>query len=593
MSKNLSRLVIVLSVFVSSGSFASDKSSDEQESYKPRIELTGKLGYSTKKSSRRNIARLGFVLPLYQHMDKYMSYLSVIGMKDSKNHLEGNYGLGHRLYINRSWLLGGYLYYDARKTENSNLIRQFTLGLEFLSKNIEIRGNIYLPFSKDHNLGSRNIYEINYIQKHHRTTIRNCKQNLTEIGLYGIDIEGGGNIPKYLDWEGYVALYHFSSKGVSSMRGIRFRCNYILRHWFSIEGEVNIDNKIGQTSYLGFKLSWDFISRKNVHKSLSMKMTQLPVRDIDAITATREESPFTVYENSAKGRVAAILPKKVLTDGSIIKANVPFDIGDVSKINKSQLLISNIAIISKGGSQVHVVGKDKNFSLATKDELAENNIKNINPSIIDKKTNEYFRREIAKVKVLQGMSHKDTVKFGLVTPEESIQEGHLTEEEAIENGIKSGLSKDELVKDNGLAEDKVKEVAKSDLITPKEAVKSKILTEDEAIEAGIRNGLSKDELVKDNGLAENKVKEVAKSDVITPRQAKESEILTEHEAVKKGIKSGLNRNELINDNGLDETIVKQVAQSGAITPRQAIEQNILTEQEAIESGVKNGLTKDQ
>ncbi len=590
--KNFLLKISLLSVFMLSTVLAANQDPVNISTYKPRVELTGKLGYSPKKSAKRNIARLGFVLPIFQQMDRYMTFLSIIGMKDSAKHLEGNFGVGHRTLIG-SWIFGGYGFYDARRTENNNLIQQMTFGIEALSDNLEYRGNIYVPFGKSHDVSSWNIYNINYNQQRHTTTFKNSKQNLAEIGLYGFDIEAGGYLPRYAKYQGFLAFYYFNGKNVKAVVGIRIRANFILTHWLSIEVESNIDKKIGHTSYLGMKLSWDFNSSKskNSQTSINRKMTQLPVRDIDAVTDVRENPPITIYEDTVKGRVAAILPKEVLSDGSIIQSNVPIGIED---INKSTGSISDIAIISRDGKTVHYVGSDDPIKQATQKELDDNKIIDVNISVIDTKTNDKFGQAIAKYKIAKGkMTHPESVISGLVTPKQAVERNVLTETQAAEAGIKNGLTKNQLVNDNGLGDNIVKQVAGSSSTTPKQAVESGILTPEEAAEAGIKNGLTKDQLVNDNGLGNNIIKQVAKSSSITPAQAVESGILTPEEAAEAGIKNGLTKDQLVTTNGLSNVVVKQAAQSNSITPAQAVESGILTPEEAAEAGIKNGLTKNQ
>ena len=102
--------------------------------FKPRIELTGKLGYSSKKGGSRNIGRLGFTLPIFQKMNSVL-FLSIIGMKDTARHIEGNFGAGYRTLFNPNWIIGGYGFYDMRKTQNNNYLKQATLGIEALLAN--------------------------------------------------------------------------------------------------------------------------------------------------------------------------------------------------------------------------------------------------------------------------------------------------------------------------------------------------------------------------------------------------------------------------------------------------------------------------
>ncbi|NQY42319.1 MAG: inverse autotransporter beta domain-containing protein, partial [Legionellales bacterium] len=195
-----------------------DRTKVEDSGFKPRIELTGKLGYSSKKGGSRNIGRIGFVLPVFQKMDSVL-FLSLIGMQDTAKHIEGNFGLGFRKLVNSRWILGGYGFYDLRKTQNNNLLSQATFGVEALSKDIEFRSNIYVPFGIAYELGENNIYRVNY-NPNTRVANLNVSANKTvEKALAGFDIEAGGNIPGIDRFELFGGYYYFFGKDVETIKG--------------------------------------------------------------------------------------------------------------------------------------------------------------------------------------------------------------------------------------------------------------------------------------------------------------------------------------------------------------------------------------
>ncbi len=317
-----------------------------KDAYTPRVELTGKLGYSSKKANKRHIARLGFVIPIFQKTEKYLLFISAIGLKDTAKHVEGNFGLGYRFFINPNWVIGIYGFYDLRKTANNNLLYQTTFGLEGLSKNLEVRANIYLPVSENYSLDPRKIYNINYTNN--TTTFKISKQNLAEIAMHGFDIETGGTLPNIPKLSSFIAFYHFSAKKVKTLNGIRLRANIHVTNWFLIETENSIDNNNKHTGYVGAKLSWNFAKSKNStpHNSIKNKITQLPVRDIDIVSIVREEYPILLSSKNTDGFAAAIIQQGVLSKRDIINANVPVVIKDLTKLNNANKLINNIGIIS-------------------------------------------------------------------------------------------------------------------------------------------------------------------------------------------------------------------------------------------------------
>ncbi len=252
--------------------------------YSPRIELAGKLGYSSKKEQRRDIARLGFVLPIYQKSNA-VTFLSLIGVKDNAKHAEGNFGAGHRVLLNSQWIVGGYGFYDLRRTQNAKMLHQTTFGIEALSKYLEFRINGYMPIlTKEHKLSNKNIYKIKYSSNTRVAEISVQNKQLVEKAMPGFDIEAGGALPSLSRYEMFVAYYHFNAKDVSAVTGFRVRTNIRVAEWLSVELESNYDGSRGSTNYGGIRLGWDIGSSQPSRKTwISRKMTQLPVRDIDVV----------------------------------------------------------------------------------------------------------------------------------------------------------------------------------------------------------------------------------------------------------------------------------------------------------------------
>ncbi len=115
-------VVILVLLFASLSSKATVSVFSDDAKYSPRIELSAKAG------KYRHIVRPGFVLPIYQKKD-FLIHTTVIGMADTKKAIEGNVGLGFRSLIDRN-IVGGFAFYDIRKTSRNNLIHQLTLGAE-------------------------------------------------------------------------------------------------------------------------------------------------------------------------------------------------------------------------------------------------------------------------------------------------------------------------------------------------------------------------------------------------------------------------------------------------------------------------------
>ncbi len=318
------RLYIIMVLILSSSIVRADKiieliASDESvsESYKPRVDLTGKIGYSTNKASKRNITRLGFVLPVSQSIDKYMAYLTVIGVKDTARHIEGNFGFGYRKFISTNWIIGGYGFYDLRVTANENLLKQLTFGVETFSENLEFRLNGYIPIKKNFLLDDHNIYRAKY-SPHTDTTLFDIRQKrVVEKAVGGFDVEVGGSHDSLSKLKMFAAYYYFNGSNTTPVIGGRIRGDISIFHWLTIEAEASYDGKRKFVSYLGGRLSWNFGSTTAGKSWRYDKMTQLPVRDIDVM---EDEQIFVEqkFAASKKGKTAIYLHSGIEKNAEII-----------------------------------------------------------------------------------------------------------------------------------------------------------------------------------------------------------------------------------------------------------------------------------
>ncbi len=344
LSKIILGILTIFSLSSSVGAIATGTAA-----YKPRVELSGKLGYSQKKSSQRHIARLGFVLPLFQKIDSHLGYLTVIGLKDTAKHAEGNIGVGYRSFVHPLWILGEYVFYDLRVTENNNLLQQVTLGVEAISQHLEIRMNGYIPTNKKFLLSNYNAYNARYDNTTNTSQLRISNESVVEQAVPGFDVEIGGSHSKFKKVELFVAYYYFKGKDVGSVKGGRLRGNLNIYHWLALEGEANYDNNRKFVSYLGMRLGWSFGGKRKGNNWSHAKMTQLPVRDIDIIHLDFVNSEKLLEENyDEKIEIfARELDKsrdKVTTSGGITITNDLTEI--VNKHQKSGTTIKELVVVS-------------------------------------------------------------------------------------------------------------------------------------------------------------------------------------------------------------------------------------------------------
>ncbi|NQY43559.1 MAG: inverse autotransporter beta domain-containing protein [Legionellales bacterium] len=363
-------------------------------------------------------------------------------MKDTKKSLEGNFGFGYRKLQNNTFIVGGYAFYDLKKTKNDNKLHQATIGIEFMTKNLETRLNAYLPFNQ-HVLDNLNIYEINYNPVINQTSFDKTNQQTIEKGLAGFDIEIGGSLPKFSRLNTFVAFYRFSSKEVPTVSGYRIRSNYKLFRWLSADLEMNNDKVRGVTSYIGLNLSWNFIKNKNSkktisHTRLSRKMTQLPVRDIDVIYDKFTKN-IKLFHKDSSGR-----------KGAVIKPNGKYILiskGTEIALSKEQLLVllkkHNIKI-----SDIYLEDDSKeDAELMSKFELSKGDAKfvvdNLDSSIENNKDSKQLRLRAAETEIKNGENINSCIDKNLVSVSEVIHDENIDNEKIADDIINDALNKDQ------------------------------------------------------------------------------------------------------------------------------------------------------
>src|SRR5262245_50511974 len=102
------------------------------------------LDFEWKPGTKRTLGEGDLFVPLWQDT-RSLVFGNFRGSLDNDQGREGNLGLGMRRMMEGGWNLGGYGYFDRRKTANENYFRQWTLGAEALGRDWNLRGNAYFP----------------------------------------------------------------------------------------------------------------------------------------------------------------------------------------------------------------------------------------------------------------------------------------------------------------------------------------------------------------------------------------------------------------------------------------------------------------
>lgn len=310
-------LAVVLSAAAPAQAGQSIPSTDK---WSPFIDFGGLVG------NKRSIGEADLFLPLAQN-NTSMLFADVRTRFDDDSGREGNFGLGLRHMLDNGWNIGGYGYFDRRKSAYGNYFNQITLGAEALSTDWDFRLNTYLPVGKrSHNIATLNT-----------ATLSGTAVTLAgneERSLGGFDAEAGWRIPLFDANAGqqlrlYGGGYHFTANGVSDVTGPRARLEYTLDQapelWpgarLSLGLEVQHDDPRGTQTFasLSLRMPLEVFTGHPDRPALTAqerRMLDPVVRDVDVVsevtapetvTALGDGTPFSVVNSASTSDLNAAL----------------------------------------------------------------------------------------------------------------------------------------------------------------------------------------------------------------------------------------------------------------------------------------------
>ena len=256
------------------------------------IEFGGKLG------NHRDLADASLFLPMTQDKNSLL-YLSIRGQIDEFDNSEGNWGLGYREILpNNKWILGGYSYFDALKSENDNVFKQLTFGFELLSTKWDFRSNFYFAENKEQSIkGTENQSSNIIVDQHDLYMLTNQEAADAERPMSGADFEVGYKLPQFEDARLFAGGYFFTTfhDSYEEMSGARVRLDAHAMNVDFISSGANIrlgvdaqydnirDEQIFAVAKLKIPLNMGKTPRQNRLTELEKRMTSIPVRDIDIV----------------------------------------------------------------------------------------------------------------------------------------------------------------------------------------------------------------------------------------------------------------------------------------------------------------------
>ncbi|AHB48311.1 hypothetical protein W911_07750 [Hyphomicrobium nitrativorans NL23] len=287
---------------VSVGAFAT-----ETAKWGAHVDVEGKFG------TDRNLGEVDLFLPLRQN-DRTLFFSNIRARADNEGSHEGNFGLGLRHMLPSGWNVGGYAYYDRRRTDFDNIFEQATLGVEALGRDFDFRVNAYLPF------GDRVQHISSTPGGGSFASLVGTTIEVTTLGgftheeraLRGFDAEIGWRVPL---WSAdadkalrlYAGIFHFDDSTVEPVTGPRLRAELTMYDLPSLPeasrltlgAEYQDDDVRGSQGFAMARLRIPLQAEQRTGPSLhwqARRMTDYVVRDVDIVTGTQTTQAATIVE---------------------------------------------------------------------------------------------------------------------------------------------------------------------------------------------------------------------------------------------------------------------------------------------------------
>ena len=299
---------------------------EEEKKWEPFLDVEGKLG------SQRHLGEANFFIPLVQDEDTLL-YTDIRYRLDNESSREGNFGLGLRHILPSEWIIGGYTYYDRRKTPYDNYFSQITAGLEVLSVDWDFRANVYIPIGTTSHLED-SLSSVDFSG----TSIMYSQGE--ERSMKGYDVEIGYRLPIFdAQEEQQVRLfaggYRFYEDDVQSVQGPRGRVELTFDEvpflWegsrLTLGAEVQRDDVRGRQSFATLRIRIPFGNQKiksaptQKLSAIEKRMTTPIIRDVDIVSqAGVFEAPKAVTTDAKGNRIKFV--KSDSTTGATLTSTI-------------------------------------------------------------------------------------------------------------------------------------------------------------------------------------------------------------------------------------------------------------------------------
>lgn len=285
------------------------------------VDLDGKLG------TDRHLGEVDLFLPVAQD-DRTLLFGDIRTRLDDAGSREGNFGLGVRSMLDSGWNLGGYGYFDRRRSEYHNYFNQVTLGAEALSRDWDLRANAYVPIGRT----SRPEDSLNTAEISGASVIFKGGE---ERALGGFDAEIGWRVPVFdadgaVNLRAYAGGYRFADDDVPTVAGPRGRLEMVFDEvphlWggsrLSLGAEWQRDDPRGSQGFLTARLRIPLQAEIAVAKLTPMerRMTDPIVRDIDIVSRAGTFGPGETTSQLASGGTFTVVNSATTSGANLATA---------------------------------------------------------------------------------------------------------------------------------------------------------------------------------------------------------------------------------------------------------------------------------
>jgi hypothetical protein len=298
------------------------------------LDLDGKVG------TQRSLGQADLFVPLWQD-HRTLLFGDARFQIDDQGSWEGNWGIGLRHMLDGGWNIGGYGYYDHRRSPNANYFDQLTFGAELLGTNLDFRANSYWPVGDTvQQVGSASTGPSTAAVQGSTLRVSTPATYATmEYALRGFDAEAGVRIPVLpvespYNLRFYAGGFRFDAPAgaASVVAGPRLRLEFtdyeVPELWhgtrFTVDAEWQTDEVRGSQFFAGLRLRVPLEAEpKRAHLTpQERRMTDPVVRDVDIVANTRtvEVSPAITETATATAGGQAIT---AISSSTTAGANLP------------------------------------------------------------------------------------------------------------------------------------------------------------------------------------------------------------------------------------------------------------------------------